>query len=121
MIRYNFDRVFKARAVDHPTAFLRRAGLSDNFSNNIRHNRVFRLSLKHIEILCLSLHCTPNDFMEWIPDKNVDVNEEHPLNMIRPPEVEVNLTKTLNSIPLGKLEKIERLIKEELSKMKSGS
>ncbi len=116
MIRYNFDRVFNARGVVHRVAFLKQAGLSYNFANNVRHNRIFRLSLKHIEILCLSLRCTPNDFMEWIPDKHMDVNEDHPLNMIRPPDEEINMTRTINSIPLGKLKVIDALIKEELKK-----
>lgn len=117
MIRYNFDRVFKARGVERPLTFMRKAGLSANFASNVKYNRVSRLSLKHIEILCLSLRCTPNDFMEWIPNKDDNVDEEHPLNVIRKPEEEINMTKTINSIPLGKLKKIDELIKEELKKM----
>lgn len=66
--------------------------------------------------MCLLLKCTPNDLMAWIPDKDVQYEDDHPLNELRMSESEIDMVKIINSIPLGKLELIEKLIKMELEK-----
>jgi len=114
MIRYNFDRVFKARGIERPFSFLRQAGFSDNFATKIKKNNVKRIDLRELEKLCVVLKCTPNDFFEWIPDKDVQIDKDHALNMIRKSDKVVDLTKTLNSVPLGQLEEIEQLIIEKI-------
>lgn len=115
MIRYNFDRVFKARGIDKPFAFLCKAGFPDNLASKIKNNKVLSMQTKTMEKLCLILHCTPGDFFEWIPDKSTLVDQSHPLNKIRKSEKEVNLTQTLNLIPIGQLAEIEQMIKDKIN------
>jgi hypothetical protein len=57
--------------------------------------------------------------MEWNPESLTDFDKSHPLNEIRRPTNEVDLVKTISSIPLGKLEEIENLIKENIDKSHS--
>ena len=114
MINYNFDRIFKARGIDRPFTYLTKAGFSDNFATKIKNNRVKRIGLKELEKLCILLHCTPNDFYEWIPDANSQADKDHPLQVIRQSDKVFDLTKTLNSVPLGELDKIEELIIERI-------
>jgi DNA-binding Xre family transcriptional regulator len=114
MIIYNFDRIFKARGIDKPFTYLTKAGFSDNFATKIKNNRIKRIGLKELEKLCILLHCTPNDFYEWIPDANSQADKDHPLQVIRQSDKVFDLTKTLNSVPLGELDKIEELIIERL-------
>lgn len=116
MIKYNFERIFKARGISRPFSFLKANNFSDNFASRIKNNRVARLDMKHLERLCLLLKCTPNDIMEWNPESNTDYDASHPLNEIRRTINEVDLVKTISSIPLGKLEEIENLIKEKIEK-----
>lgn len=116
MLNYNFDRIFKARGIERPFTYLRKAGFSDNFATRVRNNRVKRLNLEVMERLCIALHCTPNDLMEWIPDNRQTVGKDHPINSIKKSEKVADITKTLNSVPLGKLEEIENLISEKLKK-----
>ncbi len=54
--------------------------------------------------------------MEWMPDKDTDYNDAHPMNVLRKSVDYVDMVKTINEIPLGKLEKIEKLIQEEINK-----
>ena len=68
MLYYNFDRIFRARAIDRPFSYLQKAGFSPNFASRIKNNRVSRLNLLQMERLCLLLKCTPLDFMEWKPE-----------------------------------------------------
>ena len=116
MIIYNFNRIFKARGIERPFSFLRQVGFSDNFATKIKNNKVRYLGLKELEKLCLILKCTPNDFFEWIPDEEMLSDDEHALNIIRKSDKVVDLTKTLNSIPLGQLAEIEQMIKEKIGK-----
>jgi len=114
MISYNFDRIFKARGVERPFTYLQQAGFSDNFATKIKNNKIAVLRLKELEKLCILLRCTPNDFYEWVPEKNINVDKEHPITKIRKSDKVIDLTKTLHSIPLDKLDDIEQLIKESI-------
>lgn len=116
MLTYNFDRIFKARAIERPFSFLRKAGFSDNFATKIKNNKVLRLNLREIERLCILLRCTPNDFYQWEPDNDSQVDNEHPINLIKKSDKAINLTKILSSIPLGQLDEIEKLITEKIKK-----
>lgn len=116
MIIYNFDRVFKARGINKRFAYLKRAGFSDSLASKLKNNDVAMLNLKTIETLCLILVCTPNDFMEWIPDQELPVDPEHPIYRIQQTNKVVDITKTLSTVPLDKLDAIEALIKNEINK-----
>lgn len=116
MLNYNFLRIFKARGIDRPFTYLIQSGFSDSFATRIKQNKVKLIRLKELERLCLLLNCTPNDFMEWVPDENSNVSKEHRLNTIRKTNEEVDMVKTINSIPVGKIAEINRLIQEEIKK-----
>lgn len=112
MLRYNIQRMIHARGILKPFAFFTKAGFSSTFANKLKNNRVTRLDPQMIERLCLALNCTPNDLMEWEPDEGAPVEEGYALNRIRINKKALNITKTLHSVPLDKLEKIEKLIQE---------
>lgn len=119
MIKYDFDRILKARGIERPFTYLRNAGFNDHMATRIKNNRVIRLELKHLERLCLLLRCTPNDLLVWTSEKGDQIDKQHPMNEIRKSEHEIDFIQTINSIPIGKLEEIDKLIKEEVSKMSS--
>ncbi len=114
MIKYNFDRIFKARGVNKPFTYLTQAGFSDNFATRVKNNRIKRLELKELERLCLLLRCTPNELFEWTPNEENQNDENHPLQAIKKSEKVFDLTKMLNSVPLGELDEIEELINERI-------
>lgn len=114
MLNYNFERIFKARAVERPFTYLRRAGFSDKFATKINQNKVRRLNLEETERLCMVLRCTPNDLYEWTPNPSDPVDENHPLNEIRKTDKILNITQTLNAVPIRHLNLIERLINDTL-------
>ncbi len=116
MIHFNFDRVFKARGIDKPFTFLLHAGFSRSFASKINNNKAKRLDFDIMERLCLVLNCTPNDFVEWIPDKDTSVPANHALRLLEKPEKEIDFTSKLNAIPLGKMKDISNLIDEYLKR-----
>jgi DNA-binding Xre family transcriptional regulator len=116
MLAFNFSRIFKARGIDRPFSYLVKAGYSGNFATRIVNNRIKRLELTVIEKLCVLLKCTPNDMLEWIPESNDKINNNHPLISIKRSDKVVQLTQILNSVPLDKLSEIESVIKKEIEK-----
>jgi len=115
MLKFNFPRVFKARGIDRPNRFLVSHGYSTNMATRMVNDRTRQLNVKDVEKLCLMLNCTPNDFFDWIPEKN-DINmENHPLNALKRND-KILLAQLINDIPMDKLADIESLIKKELEK-----
>ena len=115
MLQYNFTKIFYARGIEKPSPYLQKFGFSENFTRKIISGDVRALRLSSLEKLCLILQCTPNDVIEWIPDEGNEVDEKHPLNKIKKNNKVVNILKTLNSVPIDKLVKIEKIIKESLA------
>lgn len=115
-MNYDFKRVFQARGIERPFSFLKKAGFSDNFAVKVNQNKVIRLDLKHMEQLCLVLRCTPNDFVVWVPDEGLQVETDHPLQEIKRNDEQVEITRMLSKIPLGKLAGIKKLIQEQVQK-----
>ena len=116
MLNYNFTRIFKARGIERPFTFLTKSGFSDQFATKVKNNRVKVLRLKEMERLCMLLKCTPNDLLEWMPDQDSGVDGGHPLHTIRKTDKVIDLTKTLNAIPLDQLDTIEAIIHQHLGK-----
>jgi DNA-binding Xre family transcriptional regulator len=110
-----FERIFKARGIHKPFAFLKRAGFSDSFASKVKNNRVSRLDLRMIERLCIAFRCAPHDLMEWIPDSDSDVDAAHPISVIRRSDKLIDITKTLNNIPLNQLDEVDELIKQHVA------
>ncbi|MBN2637764.1 MAG: helix-turn-helix transcriptional regulator [Bacteroidales bacterium] len=116
MLQYNFNRVFKARGIEKPYRFLHHAGISSNLASKISKNEVHRLDLNIMERLCIILNCTSNDLLEWIPEENTNIPADHALRLLEKPEKEIDFTRKLNAIPLGKMTDISNLIDEYLKR-----
>jgi DNA-binding Xre family transcriptional regulator len=115
MLYFNFQRILKARGIDKPFKYLVRAGYSGNYATRVANNRIKRLDLTEIERLCELFNCTPNDFLDWVPDTNQATDPKHPLISLKRDNKVIELTKMMNAIPLDKLEEIESIIKSKMS------
>jgi hypothetical protein len=116
MLYFSFTRIFKAKGIDKPFSYLVNHGFSGNFATAVVSNRYRRLALDDVERLCELFLCTPNDLMQWIPSKkDVDI-VSHPLASLYRVEKVMDLTRTLNEVPLDKLLEIEKIIKAEIDK-----
>lgn len=114
MLAYNFPRIFKARGIEKPFAYLTSQGFSDSFASKVKRNNVKRLNPGELEKLCVILRCTPNDLLEWTEDGSFDLDETHPMRKLKKPEKIQDLSKTIHSIPLDKVEEINEMINEKI-------
>ena len=116
MLYFNFTRLFKAKGINTPAKFLVQHGFSDKFATRVVRNDFRRLNLDDIQRLCELFLCTPNDLLEWRPSTDIENPSTHPLAPLIHTEKVMDLTRTLNSVPLEKLLEIEKLIQSEIDK-----
>lgn len=115
MLHYNFERVMKARGIEHPYTYLINMGIHTHLASGIRQNKVGLIKMKNLEKLCLLLHCTPNDLMEWIPDSKQSADKSQPLTSLRKRDKMIDITRSLSSLPLDKLEEIGKFIDDQVN------
>jgi DNA-binding Xre family transcriptional regulator len=110
MVQLNLQRIFKARGIDQPYKFLVRSGFVPFTAHKYKNGKVEHIRLDHIEKLCVALNCTPNDIFEWTPDDLLDDRDNHPLQKIRTRQKQASLNQLLSTMPLEKLEEIEKML-----------
>jgi DNA-binding Xre family transcriptional regulator len=71
------------RGIKAPLPALRKAGISHKVANQYLTGKKKHILLKHVEILCTLLRCTPNDLFAWTPDDKNQDYPENPLQKIR--------------------------------------
>ena len=112
MLQYRFDKIFMIKGILNPFSFLRNAGFSDSFATKTKNNRINRLSLDMLERLCISLECTPNDLLEYTPEKAYSIANDHPLHQLNRTDKIIEINRTLSRLPIEDLIKIQKIIKE---------
>ena len=110
MMQLNLQRIFKMRGIDQPYKFLVQNGFVPFTAHKYKNNKVEAIRLDHIEKLCVLLHCTPNDILEWSPNDLLEDFPEHPLQKIRRKDKKLEIGKMLSKMPIEKLEEIERML-----------
>ncbi len=118
MIKFNFSRIFTARGISKPYSFLLKAGFSTGFAYKVSNDRVKNIRNRELEKLCLLLVCTPEDFMEWEPNKGAKVDKDHPLYELQKTDNIFDISKSLRSVPMDRLEEIYKSIQEMLNEEK---
>ncbi len=110
MLSLNLHPIFRARGIERPYSFLVKAGLSPHSANAIlsSQTRVFRLD--HIELLCRTLVCEPNDLVVFTPNKDQNLSPEHPLNNLKHSESGKDMRETLATMPFKQLQEITKQI-----------
>lgn len=107
MLQLNLKPIFKARGIDRAYTFMVKAGLTPHSANMILNSKSKVFKLEHIELLCKSLNCEPNDLLLWTPDKNSPVAENHPLhNLSNKAGSASDSISTLRDLPYKQLKEI---------------
>lgn len=110
MLHINLNKVFKARGIEQPYKFLVKEGFVPFTAHKLKNNKVEHIRVEHIEKICISLNCTPNDIFEWSPNDLLDDRKDHPLQKLRKQNKRIEIKKMLEKMSLEKLEEIEKMI-----------
>jgi len=112
MLVFNPQRMFALRMIDKPHSMLVKNGFAKSSATNLLKYLNLRITVEHVEKLCLILNCTPNDLFEWRSRANESIPENHALNSLKRHEKSENLTDLIKNIPVEKLSQINDLLRE---------
>ncbi|QQS36692.1 MAG: helix-turn-helix transcriptional regulator [Ignavibacteriales bacterium] len=124
MLTYNLNKLFAQRAIKNKIAFLTKNGFDKQTAARIIRNKFSALKLTQIEKLCLALHCTPNDIIQYTPDPRRPIPNHqspttnpqppipnHPLTKLIHPGIPEQLANIIDDIPIDKLNDFTQQIK----------
>src|SRR5688500_3375511 len=97
MLKLRVKALCKEKGIKQPFTALKKAGISVTKVIQYLADKTDRLMLDDIEKLCLLLHCTPNDLVEWTPDNTMLTQPNHPLQALQAKPV-FNLEEKLKTM-----------------------
>jgi DNA-binding Xre family transcriptional regulator len=103
--------MFALRKIDKPHQTLVKNGFAKSSATNLLNYVSMRVTVEHVEKLCLLLNCTPNDLFEWRTRTNESLDEQHALNSLKRADRSENLTEMINKIPVEKLAQVDELLR----------
>lgn len=112
MLRYNLTRIFKIRGVTRPYSFFSKLGFSPGTASKYTNSKFTTLNLQVAEKLCNLLGCTPNDIIEWTPDKPEDDRPDHPLYPLKKTDKATQVNQLIHSLSFNQLSDLEQIIKD---------
>ena len=99
MLTLQIKQLCTLRGIKAPLAAITKAGISQQVAYKYLKGAKRNLSLKHIEMLCALLRCTPNDLFAWTPDDKNQDYPENPLQKIRQQQMP-DLQKVIGGLSL---------------------
>lgn len=116
MLKLNCQKVLNSRGIHDHRGHLRQNGFTYHKIYRITGNKRLRtISLDVLEKLCLTLNCTPNDLMDWTPDKGEQDTELTALQALKP-GINADYNTLLSRLPFDKLSEIVKAVSETQKK-----
>lgn len=103
--------MMERRQIQKPHRELVKTGIAPSTATNLLNYHNVRVTVEHIEKICLALNCTPNDLFEWRSKANESIPENHALNSLKPSETTENLSELMKTIPVEKLSQIDEFVR----------
>jgi DNA-binding Xre family transcriptional regulator len=111
MLKLNLSYIFKVRGITNSYGFIKKLGFSNDLSHRMAKGETLGVKMKQLEVLCLALHCTPNDLMEF---ENTDSKTpaDHPILSLKRDNDTVESIEQLRKLPLDKIKQLRKLMEE---------
>src|SRR6266496_5849896 len=98
MLTLNLQRVCADKGIGAPRKFLLKNGFSSFVAHGLLNYEQPHLRYKHVEKLCVLLKCTPDVLLDWVPDKDETVGDDHPLQKLKVRRDRQSITAELNEL-----------------------
>ncbi len=112
MLQLDIAGIMNEREISNHNAFLCQNGFSPFIASRLLNNKTKSISFKHLQKLCLLLHCTPNDLYVWNASNNMNNNTNQPLYSLVPIIKKPFMASKLQHLPIEQLRKIKKEIDE---------
>lgn len=109
MLKLNLKKILLAKGISDPGKLLKSSGFSKNQAYYLLNYSHSNIKLSNLEKLCIALNCTPNDLIEYTPDKSSKIPDSHPINSLKPKDA-FDLNAISSDIPVAKLPELKSII-----------
>jgi DNA-binding Xre family transcriptional regulator len=120
MIILDVTRILKKRGVTHMRSYLVKQGFSAYAADLLSKKKPRVIKLDLLEQLCVMLHCSPMDLLEYIPDDKYNVPKNHPLYSFKKTDSEVDITAKLKTLPMTEIQELEEFLKKKEEEREKG-
>ncbi len=114
MIKLNLGPLFEARGIEKPYSYLLKKGIPRHTAQRILSGEHTHLHFRHVELLCKAFNCSPNDLLIYIPNKEEQLPENHPLHQLKKESVSFNWLQNTANLPINQLQQLIVQIKTQL-------
>lgn len=111
MLIFKPKRIIKLRQLEKPHKALVKCGISPSTATKLLGNYNIRLTIDHVEKICVMLNCTPNDLFEWKPKSGAELPENHSLNALKRNDEAENLSEIIKKVPIEKLSELTEFVR----------
>jgi DNA-binding Xre family transcriptional regulator len=105
MLQYNLKEILNARGVLKPYPYLIKIGISPFTASQIITGKLKMIKLEHMELLCRTLYCTPNDILVWDAG-DATLPAKHPLTKLKRSDELSQVSEAIKTLPLDQLKKL---------------
>lgn len=118
MLYFNYKRLFELRGIKNPFKYLMENGFSRAKAYKITSSYPTSMKLDNIDKMCTLFSCTPNDILTWVPNKDSQIPENHPLQKLKKVEV-LNFTSITKDVPVSQIPELLKSLQEAKAKLNS--
>jgi DNA-binding Xre family transcriptional regulator len=111
MLYLNFARIFKLRGIRFPHAQLKKMGYSGAYATKLGNNRIVEMNMQRLEKFCIDFNCTPNDIVQFLPNKSAPIPKDHALNQLIREDLTQEIDALINALPVEKIHQLRDIIK----------
>ncbi len=112
MLRFNIEYILNARGFKQGYTYLKQNGFSQSTATKYCRSEMTVLRLADVEKICELFHCTPNELLDWQPNKDTKDIENHPLFPLKRKEVMVKVSEAMSTLKIEELEKVNKFISD---------
>lgn len=76
------------------------------------------MRLDSLDKLCTLFSCTPNDILTWVPNKDSQVPENHPLQKLKKVE-SLDFATITKDVPVSQMPELLKTLQEAKAKLNS--
>jgi DNA-binding Xre family transcriptional regulator len=112
MIRINLQHLLLLKNVHDARKFFVDKGINSTTAYRYVKMTNTRFTFKELEMLCLMFDCTPNDILEWIPNRE-HASQGYALEKLIRTQEEESLIHVIAKLPVEELMDVKRYILEK--------
>ena len=110
MLKLDLQRVMEDKGIDNPNKFLIKNGITAHTASRLLNNKIDTIRFKHLEAICLALHCSIDDLFAWSFEDKTNLYKDHPLQKLKRGKRKGNITHKLKDLTPEKLTEVRNFI-----------